>query len=986
MRGNRKSGEGPATAADQLRRREFLQVLGASFAALGLSGCNFRKPEEKLIPYLDQPEELTPGVASWYASTCPGCSTVCGVLVKNREGRPIKIEGNPEHPISRGGVCARGQATVLDLYDSERLKVPLSGGEPATWEEIDEEVKAKLARIREEGGGIRIVTSTQTSPTVHEAIRRFSEVYPTSRHVTYDSVSSSAILEAHGTTHGERRLPWYRFDKAKVIVAFDADFLGTWISPVEFSKDWSLNRRVREDRKLVSHHLQFESRLTVTGASADLRVPLAPSRQLPALLGLARRIAGSLGWSGGKRLPQAGDGGVDPAVLDGVAEELVGAVRRGIVVSGAEDLATQTLVNLVNHLLGNYGETVNLTQPSLQIQGKAGEVEGLLEEMRGGRVDALILHDANPIYDHPRGREFQEALEKVGLVVSTAGRKDETASLASYVCPDHHALESWGDAHPHMGVYSLFQPTIAPLFDTRALVESLLGWADAPAAAYDQLRSFWRERLFPKQERNAAFDSFWNTALHDGVAVMEGERLPDLPFNEGSVAGIKVPSAKGTGDLFELVTYPSVAIGDGRQANNPWLQELPDPVTKATWGNYASISPGTARALDLVEGRVVEISGGGRKILLPAQVQPGMADGVVAAALGYGRKRAGKIAANWPVRKMFPIDEERLGGADLYPFVGVSEVSVRPTDALEPLAKTQTFDHLRVPLTGARRDLVREVPLEEIEPSHGEEHGEKHGEKQGGGHGGEDLWPGHEYKGHKWGMVIDLARCTGCSACVVACQAENNIPVVGKAEIRKSRDLHWIRIDRYYDGSPDEPQENPRVSFQPMLCQHCDHAPCETVCPVLATVHSSEGLNMQVYNRCVGTRYCANNCPYKVRRFNWFDYARDDVTQNLVLNPDVTVRTRGIMEKCTFCLQRISEAKGRAKSEDRKLQDGEILPACMQSCPTDAIRFGDENDATSEVGKAKEDPRTYRTFEDHGFKPSIYYQAKFRQEMDWEKS
>ena len=969
--GNKEKGR-----TSGMGRRDFLSVLGASFAALGLPGCRFRAPQEKIIPYLDQPVEIVPGVANWYASTCAGCTTSCGILVKNREGRPIKIEGNPEHPLSRGGLCARGQATVLDLYDSERLKGPLIKGQPASWARVDEEVAAALAAVREEGGQIRILSSTMTSPTALQGIRRFRQAYPTARHVIYDPVSCSSILEAHEITHGEPRLPWYRFDKAKVIIGFDADFLGTWISPVEFTRDWSVNRKVSRDRPVMSWHVQFETAMTITGAKADLRVPLRPSEQLPTLLALARRVADRLEWPQAKRLPRMEESRVDPKALDGMADELVAAIGRGLVVSGSDHVSAQIVVNLINHLLGNYGGTLDLTQPSRQFAGIDREMDALIDEMKGGRVAALILHDANPLYDHPRADEIRDALGKVKLFVSLGGAKDESASLAGFVCPDHHPLESWGDARPHVGVYSLYQPTIAPLFDTRSATESILAWAGEPASAYDHLRTFWKDNLYPLQGRHTSFESFWGASLHDGVGVIEGDRLRDLPFKEASISRIKAARRAPPEGAYELVVHQGIAMGEGRQANNPWLQELPDPITRATWGNYASISAASAEALGVVEGRVVELSAGPRKIRLPVQIQPGMPDGAVAVALGYGRKRAGKIAANYPVRKMFPIDEERLGGADAYPLLRQAHVTVKPTDEMDPLAKTQTFDRLRVPLTNKERPIVREVTLGDLV---GDDHGESSGEDRGG-HGESDLWPGHEYKGRKWGMVVDLNACTGCAACVIGCQAENNVPVVGKAEIRKSRDLHWIRIDRYYSGSRDQSEENPRVSFQPMLCQHCDNAPCETVCPVLATVHSSEGLNMQVYNRCVGTRYCANNCPYKVRRFNWFEYARNDPVQNLVLNPDVTVRTRGIMEKCTFCLQRISEAKGRAKSEGRRLLDGEILPACMQSCPSDAIRFGDVNDPESQVSKARTDPRTYGVLREVGFGPAVEYQARVRQE------
>ena len=1027
-----------------IRRREFLCLVGASFTALGLSQCRFQAPHEKVVPYLQQPEEITPGVANWYASTCGGCSASCGVLVKNRDGRPIKLEGNPNHPHSQGGVCARGQATVLDLYDSERLQSPLADGKATTWDTLDAAVTERLAAIKKDGGRICVLSSTVTSPTLQAAIARFLQAYPDAQHVTYDALSSSAIIEAHRISHDEYLLPFYRFDRAKVVVAFDADFLGTWIAPVEFTKRWSLNRKLTPDRPVMSWHVQFEARMSVTGANADLRVPLAPSSQFAALWALAQRVVSRLGQTNVVRLPQtAQEPHVDPATLDRIADELVAAGGRSLVVSGSDDVNAQLVVNTINALLDSYGTTLDVGRPSLQKQGRLREFDNLLGDMQQDRVTALVLLDANPAYDHARAQEFSKALSKVSLTVSLAGRKDETASLVQYVAPDHHPLESWSDAHPRVGVYSLQQPTIAPLYDSRSAIESLLAWAGPlsaevasneqpngsneqpngsteqpapengtasqdrdpqaspptdPWTAYEFLRTVWQQKIFTQQAEHEGFETFWNSSLHDGVCVIEEERLPDCSFNSQSVAEIQAPSVEVSEGAFELVVYPSISLGDGRQANNPWLQELPDPVSKTSWGNFVSLSPQAAQQLGVIEGQVVELSAktaaqlpagsGGENELpklqlpkapvrLPVQIQPGLPDNVVAAALGYGRTHAGKIAANYPLEKMLPIDkvdEERLKGADLYPFLRVASVSVSPTSETDGLAKSQTGDHLTVPLTGKTRPIVRETTLDEYVKNPRALSKEESHEST--------LWPEHEYTGYKWAMAIDTNRCTGCSACVIGCQAENNVPVVGKAEARNRRALHWIRIDRFYSGSEAVPDENPEVAFQPMLCQHCDNAPCETVCPVLATVHSTEGLNMQVYNRCVGTRYCENNCPYKVRRFNWFDYARIDPLQNLVLNPDVAVRSRGVMEKCSFCTQRIAEAKAQAKSEDRQVRDGEIIPACVQSCPADAIVFGDMNDPNSQISKAVKDPRTYTVLGELHTRPSVYYQMKVRNQKE----
>jgi molybdopterin-containing oxidoreductase family iron-sulfur binding subunit len=702
-------------------------------------------------------------------------------------------------------------------------------------------------------------------------------------------------------------------------------------------------------------------------------VPLRPSAELAVILDLARRVARQLERPEAVRLPGPPQKAVTATLLDRIAEQLTANPERTLVVSGSRDGNVQLAVNALNEMLGNYGSTIDLARPSLQLQGDDAALGALVDEMEAGKVGALIVRDANPAHDHPRAADFRRALAKVGLTVSLAGRRDETAALTKYICPDHHALEAWGDAHPHIGLFSLRQPVIAPLFDTRAAAETLLAWAGAREPVHDWLRSVWKTEVFPHQRRHTSFEEFWDTALHDGVLPLEAERLTVRPFDVRALSRIRGGAAQApTQDGFEMVAYPSVALGDGRQANNPWLQELPDPVTKVTWGNYASVAPAVAKRLGVVEGRVVELRAGDRRVRLPVHIQPGMPDGVVAAAVGYGRTGAGKIAANYPLEKMFPIDKELLGGADAYPFLGAADVTLHVTEQMDALAKTQRYDFQADPVTGKPRHIARETTATAFakDPAAG----------NAAPHGGPSLWPGHAYEGHRWAMAIDLGACTGCSACVIACQAENNVPVVGKAEIRKHRDMAWIRIDRYYSGD----EAAPDVSFQPMLCQHCDNAPCETVCPALATLHSSEGLNMQVYNRCVGTRYCSNNCPYKVRRFNWFDYARDDPVQNLVLNPDVVVRTRGVMEKCSFCVQRIAAGKRRAKEEDRRPRDGEIAPACVQSCPADAIVFGDLNDPMSRIAALAEDPRSYRVLADLGVEPAVRYLTRVRnRKVQW---
>jgi len=949
--------------AESVNRRDFLAILSGSFAALA-AGCA-RPPVEKILPYSEQAEGAVPGLARWYASTCGGCPSACGTLVKSRDGRPIKMEGNPDHPLSRGGLCARGQATVLDLYDSERLKSPLLGGAPASWSALDAAVLKGLAEARRRGKKIRLLSQTVPSPAFDAAAAAFCAHVGAER-VVYDSVGAAAILEAHRRTHGRAVLPHYRFEAARAIVSFDADFLGAWLSPVEFTKSWAGKRKPDDGFEGMSWHAQFEPRLSVTGANADLRVPVKPSEELATVVALGRFLARRLNWSG--PLPAAGKTSVSADVLRQTADSLAAARGAALAISGSSDPAVQVAVNWLNEMLGAYGRTVDLSRPSFQRRGEAGALERLIAEMERGEVGALLVVEANPAYDQPRAAAFAAAAERVGLVVSLAQRRDETAALAHAVAAAPHALESWGDAEPAAGVHSLVQPLIEPLFDSRPALESLLAWAGRPAKAHDFVRERWRETIFPLQKGGKSFDAFWDEALQRGAAATEPAKAPKAAFRAAALSGLSPERTAAAPDAFELAAYASLSLFDGRQANNPWLQELPDPVTKIAWGNAALFSLADAKRLGLEDGRMVRLTGGGRSVELPACVSPGQADGVVAVALGYGRTAAGRIAANEPTRKLLPIERENPGGADVFPLAGGAALTVAVLSGTSVLAKTQTYDSETVPFTGATRPLVLETSLQDYYKLSTPEAVKD--ELEAG------MWPRHDYPGHKWGMAVNLTSCTGCSACVIACQAENNVPVVGKAEVRKGRELHWIRIDRYYDDQ--KTPDNPDVVFQPMLCQHCDDAPCETVCPVLATVHSTEGLNMQVYNRCVGTRYCANNCPYKVRRFNWFDYAHQDLVQNLVLNPDVTVRERGVMEKCSFCVQRIYTAKSQSKTEGRPLKDGDVVPACAQSCPAEAIVFGDMNDPNSKVRRTARENHSFRVLQELGTGPSVFYGIKVR--------
>ena len=936
-----------------ISRRSFLAALGYTTASLTLLNC--KVPEQKIIPHLNQPPELTPGVASWYASTCAGCSAGCGVLVKTRDGRPIKLEGNPEHPVSKGGLCSVAHAMVFGLYDSERLKTPLLGGKESDWKTIDAQIKQKLDSIKQSGGKVRFLSNAIISPTSKVVIDKFLSEYEDSKHIVYEPVSTSAIRIAHNRTHGKDSAPVFHFDKAKVIVSFGADFLGTWISPVEFTRDYSKARDLKDGQKEMSKHIQFESRMSLTGANADIRVKTPSAEEAGALILLLSTIVGKGAQSNFANLISLQPPKLSPQVTKNVvkaADELLKHKGESLVVSGSNDVDEQQVVNAINQALENYGKTIDIDSTPTAKQANDEDFVGLVEEMKDGEVAALFILNANPAYNYNSPQDFLEGLKNVPLKVSFNSTQDETSLLVDYVCPNHHFLEAWGDIESAWGTFSFNQPTIAPLFKTRAYQESLMRWGGDEGSYYDVLRTNWQETLFSKQQTHGKFDDFWDKSLHDGVFVADSTEKPSASVfkSEGlSDAVERLTSREFSG--YTLALYQKPSLRDGRFANNPWLQELPDPITKAAWDNYACVSPETASKLNLAEGQVVALKKENITVEAPVLIQPGQSDDSIALALGYGRTKAGKAGNDV--------------GTNAFPFVGFSEntfryetanVSIEPTSKRIPLAKTQIEE------SSHKRPLIENISLSQYVSG---DHHIKETEF-------EKLIDEHDYPDHKWGMVVDLGACTGCNSCVLSCQAENNIPVVGKEEVAKTRDMHWLRIDRYYEES----SEGTETSFQPLPCMQCENASCEMVCPVLATVHSTEGLNMQVYNRCVGTRYCANNCAYKVRHFNWFEYPHDDPIANLALNPDVTVRSRGVMEKCTFCVQRIEEKKINARNEGRPLKDGEIQTACQQSCPANAIIFGDQKDLESRVNANKKNGRNYVLLEDLNTKPAVSYLAK----------
>lgn len=940
-------------------RRDFLKLMGFGLAAVS-AACS-RAPVKKAIPYLNKPDEVIPGKSNWYASTCAGCTAACGVLVKSRDGRPIKLEGLPESPVNRGGLCATGQASLLSLYDEGRLHGPLHNQKAVDWKQLDQAVISAVSSACSQKKKIRVLSGTLTSPTTRRVVQQFISGCSGAQHVIFDAVSSAAMLDAHEKSFGRRALPRLDFSKADLVVGLESDFLGSGISPVEAAKGYAAARKITDARSKMLRHVQFESRLSLTGASADTRQPVKPS-QLQAvtyqLLAEIRKATGGAALSSPGKIEDA----ACAKRVSMMVQELLAARGRSAVVCGINDLSIQAAVLEINARLGNYGAALSMDAPSYQKQGSDKALADLIGEMQAGEVGVLIVYGANPIYASAQAREFSAALGKVAITISLNSFADDTSVHCTLNAPDHHYLESWNDAEPVAGVFHLTQPAINPVYNTRAAQDSLLLWSGVTQSYLDVLKSSWQQNQFSKQSRHLLFEGFWSQSVQDGFFVVpqnaSGQRL-----QPGDVSGL-ISAAASAGGSFEISVYEPVALRDGAAANNPWLQELPDPITKITWDNALTLSPADALKMGVSEGDVVQVKSAANSFEVPVYVLPGQATGSGSLALGYGRTHAGKVGSGVGVNA-YALTRMKSGYASHF----ASGASVIRTGKRKPLACTQTHHSYE------GRDIVREMTLAEL--AHGKNTGPQGHENH------EMLWKELPAGQNMWGMAVDMSACTGCSACLIGCQSENNVAVVGREEVFLRREMHWLRLDRYFSGD----ENNPDTTFQPMMCQHCGHAPCESVCPVAATVHSTDGLNQQVYNRCVGTRYCANNCPYKVRRFNWFDYANNphfdyymnNAVGKLVLNPDVVVRTRGVMEKCSMCVQRIQEGKLKAKLEGRALADGDIKLACEQSCPSDAIVFGDLANKESRVAKMIEkNPRRYRVLSELNVAPSVNYLAKVR--------
>ena len=973
-----------ALASSSTTRRDFLKYVGFSTAAATLAACE--GPVNKSIPYVLQPEQIIPGIADYYATSVFDGFDFANLLVKTREGRPIKIDNNTIEG-ANFSANARIHASILSLYDSMRLKEPKIDGKASTWSSVDSKIKLSIADASAKGGQVVLFTNTLASPSTEKLISEFLGKNPNAKHVIYDAVSESEALDAFETVYGERALVNYDFSKASLIVSVGADFLGDWQGG-GYATGYAQGRIPKGGR--MSRHFQMESNMTLSGAAADKRLAMSTANQKQALVHIYNIVSNS---SVAVTL--------DPefkAEVTKVGQQLKAAGSKGLIVSGIQDKNAQILVIAINQILSSDGFAKSGVR---QIRkGSNIKVSQLVADMNAGKVHTLIMSGINPAYTLPNSTAFVQGIKKVKTSVSFSLKDDETASISTIAAAVPHYLESWNDLSIVKGNYSITQPTIRPLFTTKQFQDVLLSLNGETGSFYDYIKLNSSEIIA---------GSTWNQVLHDGVFVGSSVNISVGSADYNGAATTLAKSKSGQG--LELVLYTKTGLGDGQQANNPWLQEFPDPITRVSWDNYLTVSKADADKYEM--SNEIVANGGlngsyatittvdGLKLEnVPVIVQPGQAVGTVGLALGYGRKAAMK--------------EEMIVGLNAYPlyknFDNIQNITLENAGGEHEFACVQGQKTLM-----GRGDIIKETSLEIFNTKQPEfwnkqpvvslDHKEVEATTV-------DLWePFDRSVGHHFNLSIDLNACTGCGACVIACHAENNVPVVGKAEIRRSRDMHWLRIDRYYSSEDtfagdnerkenisglssslstfnemEKAGENPQVSFQPVMCQHCNHAPCETVCPVAATSHSRQGQNHMAYNRCVGTRYCANNCPYKVRRFNWFlynknsefDYHMNDDLGRMVLNPDVNVRSRGVMEKCSMCIQMTQATILKAKNEGRPVVDGEFQTACSNACAQGAMKFGDINDTDAVITELVADDRMYHLLEHVGTKPNVIYHVKVR--------
>ena len=998
-------GDKETLEASSTSRRDFLKYVGFTTAAASLAACE--GPVRKSIPYVVKPDDITVGVADWYATTIADGYDFANILVKTREGRPILVMPNND---ANGVTNARVQASVLSLYDSQlRLKEPQNRESFLTWDDADKQIKTKLDALKTNNESVVLLTGSLASPSTESIISEFIAAYPNVKHVVYDAVSESGALDAFEAMYGTRSLPTYHFDKAEVIVSVGADFLGDWQGG--YDKSYTAGRKPETGK--MSRHIQFESNMTLTGANSDKRVVVKPSEQVFALINLYNAVTGS-------SLPSKSTKA--DAAIKTVAKELKKAGSKAVVVTGLNDKNAQIIAMAINNALSS--EVMDVVATNNIRQGNDSDVAQLVADLKSGSVKGLITYNVNPLYSLAAANDIADKIKGLKLSVALSDQNDETASAFEFALPASHYLESWGDVSLTAGMHSLVQPTISPLFNSRQLQDVLLKWSGNSTSYYDYLKAYWASNVLGGQS--------WNQALHDGVFKGANSNSNTAKTLDVTAAASALNNATKPSEM-ELNLFTSTALGDGKQANNPWLQELPDPLTRASWDNYITMSMADARERGFtnpvkdngaINGQYANVTVNGVTVSnIPVMIQPGQAKGSIGLALGYGRKQNLKDAM--------------MVGVNAYPlYINANHIQTGVT--IEKTSGTHKFACTQVQKTIAgRHDILKQATLAQVNSSADPKHtwnkpamaSLNHKEVEANS---VDLWDAHDRSvGHHFNLSIDLTSCTGCGACVVACHAENNVPVVGKDEMRVGRDMHWLRIDRYYSSETvdvgadqgkmsiqefskkypniaekdlerqyaekvlelsggdlfatiEKESENPTVAFQPMMCQHCNHAPCETVCPVAATSHGRQGQNQMAYNRCVGTRYCANNCPYRVRRFNWFNYSNNnefDFNMNdeygkMVLNPDVVVRSRGVMEKCSMCIQMTQATILKAKKEGRKIEKDEFATACSTACTTGAMVFGDVNNPDDEVAHLKEDKRAYHVLDYIGTKPNVVYQVK----------
>ena len=951
----REFPEGASELPDGITRRDMMMLVGASVSLAGLVGC--RRPVEQIVPYVTAPEDSVPGIPRYYATTMPFGRSAYGLIVESHEGRPTKIEGNPSHPSTVGASSARIQASVLGLYDPDRSQTVRLKEEAKSWNDfVTAWGQLSQPHATDGGAGLAVLSESFSSPTLARLASEFRARYPKATWATYEAVSDENRLAGLRSAAGRDVDLKLRLDQASVILALDADPLLTDPEMLQHTRGFASGRRAGAAGGEMNRLYVVEGVYSLTGAMADHRLRLESRQIAPFVAALAARL-------GATSATAAAVPGIDAHWIDAVAKDLLANRGKGLIVAGErQPAAVHAAVCALNTTLGNTGKTVSYFETRDASLPSVNSLAALVAAMNAGTVQTLVVLGGNPVFDAPVDLDFAAAMAKVPHSIVLGHSVDETSFGAEWHIPRAHYLESWGDARAVGGTLSVVQPLILPLFGGRTSVELLgliVGGKERPG--YDIVRETWQPIL-----SGGEFETKWNRVLHDGF--LAGSELPEVvpaltapPLADLAGALAKAGGEAG-GDL-EVVFLPSPALHDGRFANDGWLQELPDPLTKLTWDNPALVSPKTAATLGLESEDSIRLDYGGRSLELPVWILPGMADGVVALTLGYGRSRAGRVGSGVGF-DAFTVRSAKAPGFD-------SGAKLTKVARPYPLSATQSHGSME------GRPLVRESTLTELRSPE-----EKKEAPSALGVYPEhtphfSLWNPHTYdRGHQWGMTIDLNACTGCNACITACQSENNIPVVGKAQVKNGREMHWIRVDRYFAG---DPAGNPEVVFQPIPCMHCEDAPCEQVCPVAATVHDAEGLNVMVYNRCIGTRYCSNNCPYKVRRFNFFNFTKDTPDSlKLAMNPDVTVRARGVMEKCTYCTQRISRVKIDSRLAGRELRDGDVKTACQQACPASAIEFGDLRDASSRVAKAKADSRNYALLEELNTKPRTTYLSKVR--------